>query len=482
MSTVAINGSATGTALQSILSADDIQPGSEPSYQLCKTIYLTHPLGAKMVENPVRIAQSKEREISIPHSPESIVKEAFVKEWKALKATELIRGVMFQARIYGIGSVVYGAPNIKTDEPIDPWDLSKLDLYFNILDPLNTAGSLVLNQNPNSPDYQKPQAITAAGQAYHRSRSLVMLNEMPIYIAYTHSAFGFVGRSVYQRALYPLKSFIQSMITDDMVTKKAGLLVAALKNAGSIINNLMMRAAGVKRSILKDAQTDNVISIDVDETITAIDLTNTDTAMTTARKNIIENIATAAPMPAKMLLSESFAEGFGEGTEDAKAVIQYINGVRDDMAPLYEFFDHIVMFRAWTPEFYRTVQTSYPEEYLDKDYKTAFYEWKNNFTATWPSLIEEPESELQKVDETKLKGITEMLTVMLLHLDPQNKATLIGWACDNVSEMKRMFSNALTLDLEALENYEPPTPPQFGADGDDNQTKVGEPGKLKAVA
>ena len=141
MSEIAINGSALGTTLQSLLMAPDIQPGSDPSYQICKTIYLYHPLGSKMVEGPVKVAQSQKREIAIPRSPETMVREAFEREWEAMRATHLIRNVMYQARIYGVGAVVYGANGFDTNEPIDPWKLSELELYFNTLDPLNTAGS-----------------------------------------------------------------------------------------------------------------------------------------------------------------------------------------------------------------------------------------------------------------------------------------------------------------------------------------------------
>jgi len=65
-------------------------------------------------------------------------------------------------------------------------------------------------------------------------------------------------------------------------------------------------------------------------------------------------------MPAKILLQETFAEGFGEGTEDAKYVARFIDGIREEMAPLYNFFDMIVQRRAWTPDFYKLIQEDFP--------------------------------------------------------------------------------------------------------------------------
>jgi hypothetical protein len=69
----------------------DIEPGDQPSYELCKTIWAAHPLGAKMVEAPIAMAQSQEREISVPDSPEEMVRDAFQREWKAIGADDARR-------------------------------------------------------------------------------------------------------------------------------------------------------------------------------------------------------------------------------------------------------------------------------------------------------------------------------------------------------------------------------------------------------
>jgi hypothetical protein len=65
---------------------------------------------------------------------------------------------------------------------------------------------------------------------------------------------------------------------------------------------------------------------------------------------------TSAPMPAKILEEETFAEGFGEGTEDAKYIARFINRFRVSMNPRYQFFDKIVQYRAWNKDFYKTIQ------------------------------------------------------------------------------------------------------------------------------
>jgi hypothetical protein len=255
------------------------------------------------------------------------------------------------------------------------------------------------------------------------------------------------------------------MKTDDMVTRKAGLIVAKMKQAGSIINSMMSTMAGVKRNLLKEAQTDNVISIDLEEEISAIDLQNVNSAMAESRKNILNNIAAGAGMPAILVNEETFAEGFGEGTEDAKHVAMFIESFRKDMQKLYEWFDMIVQYRAWNEEFFATMQKEFPDEYKGKSYALAFADWRQSFQASWPSLIVEPESEAAKKDDIKLKAIISLLEVLLPECDPDNKATVIEWACDNFNALETLFTSPLVIDAEELANYEPPMPePGQGSD------------------
>lgn len=466
-------GNTLSPALTDLLLCDDIQPGSAPSYQIAKTIYTYHPLGAKMAEKPVVIAQSQQREIEIPGGPEEDLIDAFRKEWDRLGgtgATTIIRNVKTLSRVYGIASVVMVCPEVPTDQPIPLEDLWKHDLYFNIADPLNTAGSLVLNQDPNAPDFLRPRQLTVAGKSYHPSRALVMCNEQPIYIDWSNSAFGFVGRSVYQRALFPLKSYVQSMITDDMVTQKAGLLIAKIQSPGSIVDQRARSFFGFRRESIKGARTGNVLSIGTQEEIESLDMKNLREAAEFARNNILKNIASADNMPASMLNDETLAEGFGEGSEDAKQIATYIDGQRLEMTPAYLWFDAIVMHRAWNPEFYESMQRKYPAELGDVPYETAFYGWKNAFKATWPNLLTEPDSEKVKVDDVIMKAGIATVEVMAPLCDPENKALLAGWLSDVVNARTLMFSAPLNLDLEAIASYVPPAP--MGEQQDDDPEPV----------
>ena len=461
MSEVFLNSTALPSELAQILESSNIQIGSQLSYQLCKLLWEFHPLAGKIIEKPIRLALSKNRKVTVSCGIEEQLVEAFEREWDRLGATNHIRDTMYLSRVYGASAIIYGAPNIPTDQPIDPWQLADIpDLYFNQLDPLNLAGSIVTNQNPNAPDFQKPNAnITAAGQPYHQSRSCTVFCGTPIYLAFQGSSFSFSGRSLFLRALYPLKSFIQTMTVDDLVSLKAGLLIAKIQQSGSIVNRLMQSATGGKREMLKEAQTGNILSIDPAESIESIDLNNTDKAMTTARNNIIANIAAACDVPAILLKDEAYTQGFGEGTEDAKSVAQYLEALRHDMRPLFDYFDKIVQHRAWNREFYESLAAEHPEEIGTMSYEQFFYFAQNQFKATWPTLIEEKESDRVRRASEKLKAMADVVRTLGIIVDPENRARMVEWFQENINTMDILFPATMDLDIESIAEYEPPHMP-----------------------
>jgi hypothetical protein len=451
---VGIDSSPLGAGLQQILYADDLLPGDAPDYQLCKSLWLYHPLGGRMAESPIKLAQSQDREISVPDGPEEALVEAFSDMWKELDASNVILNTVTQARVYGVSSVAMLTEGQNSKEPVDFKNFYKKPVSFNVFDPLNTSGSIVMDQDPNSPFFQKHRDIRVAGQVYHRSRTCTVMNGPSVYIAWTTSSFGYVGRSVYQRGFYPLKSFLQSMITDDMVTRKAGVLVAKMHQPGSIVNRAMQAMFGHKRYLLKESRTDNVISIATDEMIETLNMQNIDGAYGMARNNILKNIATAEDMPAKLLTQDAFVEGFGEGTQDAYEIASWIDRFRIDMGDIYGYFDGVVQRRAWNPEFYLTIQKRFPEEYGDRSYEDAFSTWRKSFKAVWPALIREPPSEKVQVDDVKLKGVIASVQVLAPLLDPDNQARLLDWAAANLNTHEELFTGSkLMLDMDGLRDH-----------------------------
>lgn len=448
--------------LKQMLEAPDIAPGSPPSYELCKAIFTDHVLGAKIAQTPIEMAMNEARHIEIQNGPESRIKDKFLSEWEALGCDATIKSCATLSRVYGVCSVVLAAEDVPSNEPIKPEALPGMTIAFNVLDPLNTAGSLVLNQDANAIDFLKPTGtITAAGQPYHRSRAVVLMNEEPVFLDYSVSAFGYVGRSVYQRVLYPLKSFVSTMIANDMVARKAGLIIAKMKQPSSIADRMMAGAFAQKRELLKVGENGEVLSIGEDDDVFSIPLMNVDASLAASRQNIIDDIAAGAPMPSLLISAKSFAQARGDGTEDAKSVAQFIDGIRRWMRPLYDYFDTICMYRAWTPEFYETIQNDYPE-YENVPYETAFADWRNSFFASWPSFLKEPESEQIEVEKVTFEAALGLFRELSGQVDPENRARLAEWLQDNMNSKRKLFSAPLDLDLEALAQYTPPDPGQDG--------------------
>ncbi|TWV17822.1 anti-CBASS protein Acb1 family protein [Klebsiella quasipneumoniae] len=446
--------------LITLLDSDDIQPGMSAGYQTCKTIYLFHPLGGKMVDRPIKMAMNESRTVHISqaYGIEQRLRDAFEREWKALGADKHIANAARISRIYGVSAIAMLVDNQEPSSAVDYRTLYKHNVTFNILDPLNTAGSIVLNQDPNAQDFQKVDGIRVAGKPYHKSRCVVQQNEDPIYLAYNSAAFGFTGRSVYQRALFPLKSFIQTMRTDDMVSVKGGLLVTKIQGPSSVVNNMMQKLSGIKRMMLKRGKTGEVLQIGANDSIESIDLSNLEKPLDSSRNHILENIAAAADMPAIILNSETFAQGFGEGTEDARSVAVYIDNIREWLEPLYDYFIRICQYRAWSIEFFNSLRADVPE--LKNTYSLYFSSWINNFEYRWPSSLKEPESEKVKVDEIRFKAIVSMLEVLLpqVNTDDENRALLIEWAQANANANESLFPQRLDLDIESLKANRPQQP------------------------
>lgn len=446
--------------LITLLDSEDIQPGMSAGYQTCKTIYLFHPLGGKMVDRPIKMAMNESRTVHISqaYGIEQRLRDAFEREWKALGADKHIANAARISRIYGVSAIAMLVDNQESSSALDYRTLYKHNVTFNILDPLNTAGSIVLNQDPNAQDFQRVDGIRVAGKPYHKSRCVVQQNEDPIYLAYNSAAFGFTGRSVYQRALFPLKSFIQTMRTDDMVSVKGGLLVTKIQGPSSVVNNMMQKLSGIKRMMLKRGKTGEVLQIGANDSIESIDLSNLEKPLDSSRNHILENIAAAADMPAIILNSETFAQGFGEGTEDARSVAVYIDNIREWLEPLYDYFIRICQYRAWSIEFFQSLRADLPE--LKNTYSLYFSSWINNFEYRWPSSLKEPESEKVKVDEIRFKAIVSMLEVLLpqVNTDDENRALLIEWAQTNANANESLFPQRLDLDIDSLKANRPQQP------------------------
>lgn len=447
-----------GSGLTRLLLCANITPGDQASYEMCKIIWAEHPLGGKLVEKPITMALFKPRINNVDDDPDDKIVKAFEDAWLALGVTEKIRNLFYLMRCYGASAIGVGTISSKSDEPLGGFGLKADDIFINVWDPLNAAGSMVTDQEPNSPVFQRPdELLNISGQKWHPSRTMKVFNGAPIYLGYQQSAFGYTGRSVFQRALYPLQSFVNTMVTDNLVSKKAGVIIAKVQQNSSVISNLMGIANLARRKDIKDAQNEGVLSIGQGDTVESMDLQNIDKAMTTARDNIISNIAAASDTPSFLMKDEAFANGFGDGKEDSKAIAQYIDSVRQTIEPVILFFERIVQYIAWSEDFFNALKASNPE-IITGNYEETFFMWRNSFKSSWPELMEKSPEEVKESDSKLMRETITFFTPLASYLDPVNRATLIQWVAEIANKMESTRDSPLVFEYELLQSYVPPNP------------------------
>lgn len=464
-----------GAGLAEILQGDEIKPGDDAGYDLCKLLWQFHPLGGKLVEKPINMAMCKPRQYNVETDPDERVVRQFSDTWERLNINEHIKNFFFISRCYGAAAIGVGTVNHACSQPLTQFGLQEEDVYINVWDPLNTAGSMVTDQNPNSRFFQKPNnTLKISGKSWHPSRTLKIFHGTPIYLKFQNSTFGFTGRSVFQRVLYPMKSYIGTMEANDLVSQKAGVLVAKTVQNGSIMNGIKQMASSAKRAMVKIARTGGVISIGDKDSIESLNLQNIDGALNAARDNIISDIASGSDVPAILIKEEAFSKGWSDGAEDSKAISQYIDGVRQQIEPVVDYFEKLVQYIAWNEDFFTALKGDYPD-IITEDYKTTFYQWRREFTATWQELVEESPDKRRESDSKVIQQATALYTGMSPTLDPENRAVLAEWLAAIVSGTQTYGDMPLIINVDSLANYTPPTPPE-------RQDEVSQPGGEKEEA
>lgn len=469
MAEESING-ALNSQLAEFLMGEDIQPGSEAGYKMCKIIWEYHPLGGKMVEKPIEMAMFKPRIYNVSDDAEDRIVNAFIETWKRLNVTQKIKNLFFNARCFGAAAAGIGQDSASSYKPITKMGLEEADIFINIFDPLVAAGSMVTSQDPNARDFQQPDKyLNIQGKKWHPSRTIKVFTGSPIYLSYQSSAMGFTGRSVFQRCLYPLRSYVNTMVTNDLVSEKAGVMVEKVAQNSSTISNILGMANQAKRAMLKAVKNKGVLSIGQNDSIESLNLQNIDGAMNAARNNIIADIAAGSDVPAAILKDEAFANGFGEGKEDSKAVAQYIDSVRQSIDPVISFFEEIVQYIAWNEDFFNSLKNEYPDIYTD-DYYTTFFRWRASFDAKWPELQEKSPEDRQDSEGKLLEQTNKTFETLYPRLDPDNQAVAAQWLSDVINVLESYEGSPLVLDMDKLKNYRPPEPPAGGGNEEAEET------------
>lgn len=468
MAEIQINTNLSSELMQ-ILDSDAIKPGTDVGYNTCKLLWQFHPLGGKLVEKPINMAMCKPRSYNVETDPDERVVRQFREVWERMGLNEKIKNLFYVSRCYGAAAIGVGTDGATCKDPLPTFGLREEDVYINVWDPLNAAGSMVTDQNPNSRFFQQANAtLKIASKSWHPSRTLKIFNGTPIYLEYQNSTFGFTGRSVFQRVLYPMKSYIGTMVANNLVAKKAGVLVAKTEQNGSVASGIMAAATGKKRENVKISENEGVLSIGTKDDIESLNLQNIDKALSTARDNIISDIAAGSDVPAILIKEEAFSNGFGEGKEDSKAISQYVDGVRQLIEPVMDYFERLVRYIAWNEDFYTSLKNDYPD-IITEDYQTTFRMWEREFDAGWQELVEESPDKRRESDSKVVQQAGALFSIMAQQLDPENRAMAAEWLASVTNATETYGDSPMIIDKEALSKYQPPPPQDPNNGGQTNQ-------------
>lgn len=451
---VAISGGSAPPLWQLV---ERITPGYEPSYEDCKIMYVYHPLGARIIDAPIYLGFYRPRQITIDVGPQDELIAAFEAEWNRIGEIGALRYIIQTIRlsaIYGIAALGAGVPDVPTDRPLTDKEWLSPDLYFQVFDSLNTAGSLTLSQDPSNPNFLKPRHFVVNNEVYHLNRGVVLQNEDPLYIQWTSSAFGFTGRSKYMRAMYPLASYVRMMVAHNKIAEKLALLITKVKSPGSIVDRVTDSFFRKKLQQIKVAATGNVASVDIDESIETLNMMNVDASGKFATDGIINDIASGAGMPGLLLTQDSLAQGFADGSEDAKQISSYIEAYRAQQEPIFRFFDRIVQRRAWTKEFWQAMRAKYPETMRGETYAASFQKWTGAFAPKWPSMVQQSDKEELEGQQKRFDSVVKLVEVFgSMITEPQARADVIDWAAANINAQEKMFASPLILDTQAIADH-----------------------------
>lgn len=360
------------------------------SYDECKDIYLHWPLGKRVVTAITNFAMSAPREFSFKDLPHECVDE-YKNTLAAFNINEVVRQAANYARIYGLSAVFVSHKTIEPSKPLDYKDLSINDIGFNVLDPLNLAG-IEISQNPLSLAYQKVTRLVVNGQVVHPSRVYILFNDIPMYLRWIPSTYSWGSPSVFENMKSLIKSWNRCVIALERMATKAGSIIVKHRD-GAVLNSMAVKAAEITLEQIRNMQNDGIASLEKDANIELFNLTGVEVV-----DSIIEQMnklimLALADTPSSVLLDNNLAQGFGEGSEDMKAVLMSTDYFREKtLAPLFRFLDFYCLRICFNDSILQSIKEKNASD-ITYDIATLKEKVLEGYTAEFGNLYPQKESE-----------------------------------------------------------------------------------------
>ncbi len=371
------------------------------TYEQCLEIYTYWPLGKRIASALPNFALSAERVVTFGDLPPSFQKRYFEVS-KDYGIDSLVKKLTIFIRIFGMAGLYVAHSDVEETKKLTYKDFSKGRISFNILDPFMIAGSTI-NEDPLSTEYSRLSEIRILEKTIEPSRCYVGYNNLTFYMQYTQSAYNFGPTSIYQNMLGLIYSWNRCVVALERCATKAGSIIVKNRSA-SLLSSVGVKAAERTLDTIRNMQNDGIAGIEKDSDIEFFNLTGVGEidSIITQLNNII--MMALSDTPSAILLDKELAQGFGDGSEDMKAILMSVNDFREQhLRGIYEFLDRHLLYLAFTDEFLKEELENgeFKAELKGESVETLRERLINEFSFEWGNLY--PETEATRIDNVGRK-------------------------------------------------------------------------------
>lgn len=406
-------------------------------YQECKRLYVNFGLGKRIVNSLPNFSLASTRKIVIKNAPDEVVRE-FEKTLEKYEIDKLVLKTSKIARIYGMSAII-----VLTNKDDDNYehltirDLSKNEIFFNVLDP--QVINVMIEQNPLDLSFLKPSELKVGGKSIDKTRGYICFNGMPMYLDYQKSTYNFAGQSVFANMRRFIEVWVNLYNALEKISIKASSIL--IKNSNGGYDNPQDVAVAKRASeIFKQLKQGMIAFLAKDQEAEFFNL-NGASEIAQMIQEVKNGLAMALDdTPTAILLDRELSNGLSEGSEDMKAVVMAVNRFRNDVLnPIYRFLDSYLFYKAWDKDFIKDIKIKYPEKYANLGINQIRQIWINDFEFVWESIYPKTPDE-----ETKEKDG---------FLDRLLKAKELGATSESIQRIlndENIFSNDLIIDNQSF--------------------------------
>lgn len=380
------------------------------TYDECKEIYARFSLGKRFVKSIVRFAMKSNRVISIADAPDDVAKE-YENYFLKHRYNQIIKNAIYLSRVYGVSGIYVGVEGDDDNAEVGFTAEAKKNtrVYFKTLDPLNFR--YTVSQDPTSSTFLEPSNIEIFGKKIHKTRFLSVLNGDPIYLFYSASSFNFGGLSIFanmQRFIEIWASLYESL---EKLANKASAIIVENESNG-IQSAKDAEVARHSAQLLKEMRSGGVAWLNDGQHANFFNLSGA-TEIASMIESVKEALAIALDdTPTAILFDDKLSSGLNEGGADLEKMTMLIDSFREDVIrPIYNFFDNIIPYKAWSDDFIIAIKAKHGDKYGHLGVDEIRELWMRNLTYTYADTNAKTKlqtEEAKKIQLENLKSLKEL--------------------------------------------------------------------------